>query len=33
MGDAKKKLTVPELLARFTAASGEEVDSDRLLLA
>ena len=29
----KKKLTVPELLARFTAASGEEVESDRLLLA
>ncbi len=32
-GEDKKKLTVPELLARFTAASGEEVESDRLLLA
>mgnify|MGYP005930137619 FL=1 len=32
-GEEKKKLTVPELLARFTAASGEEVESDRLLLA
>ena len=32
-GEVKKKLTVPELLARFTAASGEEVESDRLLLA
>ena len=32
-GGDKKKLTVPELLARFTAASGEEVESDRLLLA
>lgn len=31
-GEEKKKLTVPELLARFTAASGEEVESDRLLL-
>ena len=32
-GEEKQKLTVPELLARFTAASGEEVESDRLLLA
>ena len=32
-GEDKKKLTVPELLARFTAASGEEVECDRLLLA
>ena len=32
-GEDKKKLTVPELLARFTAASGEEVESDRLLRA
>ncbi len=32
-GEDKRKLTVPELLARFTAASGEEVESDRLLLA
>ena len=32
-GEDKKKLTVPDLLARFTAASGEEVESDRLLLA
>ena len=32
-GEDKKKLTVPELLARFTAASGEKVESDRLLLA
>ena len=32
-GEDKKKLTVPELLARFTAASGEDVESDRLLLA
>ena len=32
-GEDKKKLTVPELLARFTAASGEEVERDRLLLA
>lgn len=32
-GEDKKKLTVSELLARFTAASGEEVESDRLLLA
>ena len=32
-GEDKKKLTVPEMLARFTAASGEEVESDRLLLA
>ena len=32
-GEDKKKLTGPELLARFTAASGEEVESDRLLLA
>lgn len=32
-GADKKKLTVPDLLARFTAASGEEVESDRLLLA
>ena len=32
-GDEKKKLTVPELLARFTKASGEEMESDRLLLA
>ena len=32
-GGDKKKLTVPDLLARFTAASGEEVESDRLLLA
>ena len=32
-GEDKKKLTVPELLARFTAASSEEVESDRLLLA
>ena len=32
-GEDKKKLTVPDLLARFTAASGEEVENDRLLLA
>ena len=32
-GEEKKKLTVPDLLARFTKASGEEVESDRLLLA
>ena len=32
-GEEKKKLTVPDLLARFTAVSGEEVESDRLLLA
>ena len=32
-GEDKKKLTVPDLLARFTAVSGEEVESDRLLLA
>ena len=32
-GDEKKKLTVPDLLARFTKASGEEMESDRLLLA
>ena len=32
-GEEKQRLTVPELLARFTAASGEEVESDRLLLA
>ena len=32
-GEEKQKLTVPDLLARFTAASGEEVESDRLLLA
>ena len=32
-GEDKKKLTVPDLLARFPAASGEEVESDRLLLA
>ena len=32
-GEDKKKLTVPDLLARFTAASGAEVESDRLLLA
>ena len=32
-GEDKKKLTVPDLLTRFTAASGEEVESDRLLLA
>lgn len=32
-GEDKKKLTVPDLLARFTAASGEEMESDRLLLA
>lgn len=32
-GEDKKKLTVPDLLARFTAASGEEVESNRLLLA
>ena len=32
-GEEKQKLTVPELLARFTAASGEEVESARLLLA
>lgn len=32
-GEDKKKLTVPDLLVRFTAVSGEEVESDRLLLA
>ena len=32
-GEDKKKMTVPDLLARFTAASGDEVESDRLLLA
>ena len=32
-GEDKKKLTVPDLLARFSKASGEEVESDRLLLA
>ena len=32
-GEEKQKLTVPDLLARFTKASGEEVESDRLLLA
>ena len=32
-GEEKKQLTVPDLLARFTKASGEEVESDRLLLA
>ena len=32
-GEDKKKLTVPDLLARFSKASGEEVESGRLLLA
>lgn len=32
-GEEKRKLTVPDLLARFTQVSGEEVESDRLLLA
>ena len=32
-GEEKQKLTVPDLLARFTQASGAEVESDRLLLA
>lgn len=32
-GEDKKKLNVPDLLARFSKASGEEVESDRLLLA
>ncbi len=32
-GEEKKKLTVPDLLARFTKASGEEMENDRLLLA
>ena len=32
-GEDKKKLTVPDLLVRFTGVSGEEVESDRVLLA
>ena len=32
-GEEKQKLTVPDLLARFTKASGEEIENDRLLLA
>ena len=32
-GEEKKKLTVPDLLARFSKASGEEMENDRLLLA
>ena len=32
-GEEKQKLTVADLLARFTRASGEEVENDRLLLA
>ena len=32
-GEEKQKLTVPDLLARFTQASGAEVESDSLLLA
>ena len=32
-GEEKQKLTVADLLARFTRASGEEMENDRLLLA
>ena len=32
-GEKKQKLTVPDLLARFSQASGEELENDRMLLA
>ena len=32
-GEEKKKLTVEDLLAKFSATSGEEFASDRALLA
>ena len=32
-GEEKQKLTVPDLLAGFSQASGEELDNDRMLLA
>ena len=32
-GEEKQKLTVQDLLSRFTKASGEEMENDRLLLA
>ena len=32
-GEEKQKLTVPDLLARFSQASGEELENDRMLLA
>lgn len=32
-GEEKKALTVPELMARFSAVSGKEADSDKLLLS
>ena len=31
-GEEKQKLTVPDLLARFSQASGEELENDRMLL-
>ena len=32
-GEEKQKLTVPDLLARFSQAAGEELENDRMLLA
>ncbi len=32
-GEEKKKLTVEDLLAKFAAASGSEIDNDRMMLA
>ena len=32
-GEEKQQLTVPDLLARFSQASGEELENDRMLLA
>ena len=31
-GEEKKKLDVPDLLAMFEKASGEEINNDRMLL-
>ena len=32
-GEEKKKLTVEDLLAKFSEASGEEFSNDRMMLA
>ena len=32
-GEEKRKLTVSDLLARFSQAAGEELENDRMLLA
>ena len=32
-GEEKKKLTVDDLLIKFTEASGEELSNDRMMLA